>query len=517
MTNNTPLRRSALGSVYARFANPAFALLTLSMITWAGCAVPQPRGAGKLSRIVEPTTQRGYWLYLPKDYVKSDEAGRKSRSWPIVVSFHGMKPFDSARAQALEWQQESDRYGFVTVAPELGAPDLFQEFPLRSVHPEFQKDERCTLAILDHVVSTTGADPTHTLATGWSSGGYMAHYMMNRHPDRFTALGVRQANFSAAVLDYANASRSKYHPIFIANTENDFAVCKRESKEAVQWYHNNGYRNVAWVYIKNLGHERTPDLAADFFARVAGVKANRPSDVLVKRQAIDGNPDGLALLAGKFVGVQSPTGSSSVQFASAAPNVPSAPPVRPQPTPPRNPQSLPFARPATPPQPRPTGAAPTPTYLSPEPARPVTVARLPRSAAPAAASFAQPPAPAALRPPTVSTATPARQAPAAPTPPRERAMVSIRVSSAIGMEPLYLGFSADCPSEWQDRADFLWTLNGDPVCNGINGQKTLSTPGEHTLGLLVVTPDGSEHRAYRLIRVLPRISASGHAVDTAGG
>jgi hypothetical protein len=151
---------------------------------------------------------------------------------------------------------------------------------------------------------------------------------------------------------------------------------------------------------------------------------------------------------------------------------------------------------------------------------PVTIATLPKASP--NTERARPPerprnvAAAPGRSQPVSLSTPPRQSPAA-SPPRERNPLSVRVSSAIGMEPLHLGFSADCPPDWHNSADFLWTLNGDPVCNGVNGQKTLSEPGEHTLGLLVVTPDGGEHRAYRLIRVLPRISATGYAVDNPSG
>lgn len=505
----------ARSALRRRILHPFFGLAVLSLSTWAGCAVPQPRGEGKLQRIVEPTSKRGYWLYLPKEYIALDDSARRSRRWPLVVSFHGMKPFDTAKAQACEWQQESDRYGFVVVAPELGAPDLMQEFPLESVTPELANDERTSLAILDHVISTTQADPTHTLATGWSSGGYMAHFMLNRHPDRFTCLGVRQSNFSAAVLDYASTGRSRYHPVLIANTENDFAVCKRESKEAVQWYHNNGYKNVAWIYIKDKGHERTPDIAASFFARVSGATPNRPPEVLVTRQAIDGNPEGLALLAGKFSDLRSPP--DGPRFAAAAPTPPR--PILPQPQPASPPRNAPIVTRTTPvarpPAPGPVRNSP-PTNYRMQP--PVTIASVPnpsRSQPEPAPAFTLAQTPNRNQP--VSLSTPPRQAPLASAAARERAPVSVRVSSAIGMEPLHLGFSADCPPDWHSSADFLWTLNGDPVCNGVNGQKTLSEPGEHTLGLLVVTPDGAEHRAYRLIRVLPRISASGHALNTSTG
>ena len=79
-----------------------------------------------------------------------------------------------------------------------------------------------------------------------------------------------------------------------------------------------------------------------------------------------------------------------------------------------------------------------------------------------------------------------------------------------------LSFSADCPADWRRSADFLWTFNGDPVCSGVNGQRTITEPGEHTLGLLVVTASGQEHRAYRLVRVLPHIESTRYPADADG-
>ena len=258
----------------------------------AGCGVPQKAGHGKLSYVVEPSTKRGYWLYLPKELVESAEPKRADRLLPLVVSFHGMKPFDCAKSQAREWQTEADRYGFIVIAPELRALDVLGQFPVRRLNRAFERDEETTLAILDHVFETTPADPRKVLSTSWSSGGYMAHYMLNRHPLRFTCLAVRQSNFSAAVLDGDRTPASRRHPLLIVGTQNDFAICRRESKRAVEWYQQHQYQSVSWITLRALGHQRTPDVAADFFARVAGVRPRRASEVLARRQVIDGQLQG---------------------------------------------------------------------------------------------------------------------------------------------------------------------------------------------------------------------------------
>jgi hypothetical protein len=56
----------------------------------------------------------------------------------------------------------------------------------------------------------------------------------------------------------------------------------------VEWYKQHAYQNLAWFTIKGLGHDRTPELVASFFGRVAGARAKQPSPVLAARQVIAG-------------------------------------------------------------------------------------------------------------------------------------------------------------------------------------------------------------------------------------
>ena len=272
---------------------PALALASVALSA-LGCAVPQPAGEGRLSRVIETSTRRGYWLYLPKDCVGAEggDSSRSTKVRPLVVTFHGMKPFDCAHAQAREWEAEADRYGFIVVAPELQAMDVLGQFPVRSVDRALKSDEEATLAILEHVFATTPADRHNVLSTSWSSGGYVAHYMLNRHPDRFTCLAVRQSNFSGSILDSERTPQSLDHPILIVSTEYDFPICKRESNEAVEWYRQHTYRALSWLRLKALGHARTPEVAADFFACLAGVAPSRPSEVPARQPVLDGEIGG---------------------------------------------------------------------------------------------------------------------------------------------------------------------------------------------------------------------------------
>ena len=504
-------------------------VLGLSLL-WpsVGCVVGQPHGLGKAASIVEPTTKRDYWLYLPAPYVSASDEERRARRWPLVVTFHGMKPFDNARWQAHEWEQEADRYGFIVIAPRLNAPDVLAEFPLKRVHPAMKRDEEATIAILDHVGRTTRADMSNVLSTGFSSGGYMAHYMLNRHPDRFTCLALRQANFSSSVLDASATGRSRHLPILVVYTENDMAICKAESQEAIQWYEKFAYPNIGWVKLKALGHVRTPDIAADFFGRAAGVSPLRTPAVLAQRQALAGNSKGMAFLMGKPAastpvasreptprtgfsdGADPPPVTAGVPATSSGPRSELPPQIR------SSPRAEPIARTS---RPEPASDA---VYASNDRRFDYSRAELgarqtpPRQPDPRLAGSTRTPSDRsrpAPRSPQADPRSAKRPAPQnrAVTPPRDfrydygdaNEAIAIRVSSAIGIQPLHLGFWADCPRDWQRTANFAWTLNGQPVANGVNGQKTIADDGDHTLGLTVTTPDGKQYRTSRRIRVLP--------------
>ena len=231
-------------------------VVALMLHAVCGCAVPQKPGKGLCTREIEPETRTPYYLYLPEDYVRNKGRREDHTRWPTVVTFHGLRPYDDAHPQVREWQEEADRYGFVVIAPELRTCDsLTMQFPLRDpTLPYVQQDERAVLAIMDEVFRRTNADPARVLATSFSSGGYMAHYLVNKYPERFTTLAVRGSNFSPSMLDPARVSRYRNMKVGIFFGENDFKVCRDESLQAVDWYRRNRFQVVAKM-VKGLGHE----------------------------------------------------------------------------------------------------------------------------------------------------------------------------------------------------------------------------------------------------------------------
>jgi poly(3-hydroxybutyrate) depolymerase len=253
--------------------------ILLSVIALAigigGCAIPQPPGHGSQFLMQEPQAKRNYYLYLPTGYTPN-------RAWPLVVTFHGMRPFDSAPAQAKEWQNVADRYGYIVVAPDLINSDLFMQYPLRSVSGTVTKDEQNVTNVIQYVIDHCNIDRNRIYATSWSSGGYLMHYYVNRHPDMFSAMCARGSCFSEPILDSGNAQKmsTRHFPILIYYCENDLPGIQKESEQAIGWYQGNGFKVTSRV-VPGKGHERVPDLAAEFFALTsiseAPAQAHSPS------------------------------------------------------------------------------------------------------------------------------------------------------------------------------------------------------------------------------------------------
>ncbi len=441
----------------------------------AGCIVGQPPGNGQVMFLHEPTTDAGYWLYLPEDYVAQPDKMLTGKKWPVVVTFHGMKPFDDDHSQIQQWQQEADRYGFVVVAPQLCTPDLLYEFPFRHITDELKRDEVNTIAILEHLTTVADIDPNAVLSTSWSSGGYLAHYMANTHPDWFSCVAVYQSNFAEAIMDPARVPEYRDHKIAIFFTENDFDVCQEESKRGAQWYARQGF-DLTFAKFRSLGHERTPSVAASFFAKTCGATAKTPPTELVRLQVrevpLDAEEATSLTVADTRNARRQPipvdrsanSASQSRDGKGDSRNRTVKPSNGTRPTPSdRNRATRPAPREAKPLETRPTQA-------------PLTRERTPER---------------------TTTATP---------PPVQVPHVRLRLSSTIGIAPLLVSYSAVVPGSKRRGAYFLWTDNGEAIANGINGQTYLTRPGDHKIEVTMTTADGKQYRASQTVTVLERIT-----------
>jgi poly(3-hydroxybutyrate) depolymerase len=515
--------------------------LTAASITLSGCAVPQPPGKGQLNRLKEPTTGRGYWLYLPEDYVAQNGRRPDGRKWPLVMTFHGMKPYDNSKPQAREWEEEADRYGYVVCAPDLIVCDSLLPFPVHS-GSLLDKDEQAILAIMDDVFRKTDADPSQVLSTSWSSGGFVAHYMVNRHPDRFSCLSTRQSNFNGEIMDPNRFARYRNMPIGLYYTTNDFGVCKRDTLRAIAWYKEFSATRLEAGQVQAFGHERTPEVAADFFARVCGATPKTPPTKLA-RIRIDEVPLEALAKAAPSNGVptkpvprahrtditnysdsslftasqradqsrsRNTNGSSGILFNRNARNTAGPESDRNSPYGPTSLRQENLNR-----RGRSEPAAGRTGDADPSGSRALT-----NGDGPSGATGGMPPQtngdPSSFheyrRPVYIPPArTPNRPTPRRQTPRRQAARnaripMSVEVSANLGIAPLLIDYAVKLPTEHERGADFLWFDNDMPIGNGPSGQKVLTQAGEHRISVLVVTKEDRELRASTNVTVLAPIT-----------
>ncbi|NIA07592.1 MAG: prolyl oligopeptidase family serine peptidase [Actinobacteria bacterium] len=232
----------------------------------------QNPGIGTQFTVSDARINSKYYLYLPYGY-------DINKSYPLVVTIHGFVPFDTADRQIREWQSTADKYGLIVVAPVLGTSNQVMLW-LNEVGAGVKRDEQVVMGVLDHVLSHTAADPDRVLITGWSTGGFLMHYLANQHPDRFAAICSRGSCFNPRVLNEDNARLmgQRRFPVMIFYGQDDGLNIKLDSDYAIKWYKERGFAVESFVIPQTpripgvpLGHNRQPELAATFFLRVTGL------------------------------------------------------------------------------------------------------------------------------------------------------------------------------------------------------------------------------------------------------
>lgn len=247
--------------IFLGMASKALLFIIILSINLTGCNIfiTQPQGLGIQTTHRLKATQSRYYLYLPKDYHLVDKCG-------LIVTIHGMKPFDDAFSQCREWQEQADKHNLVICAPILKSPDLFSPLPLNKITDTLKQDEQNIISILKYLSQSSWFDPQKVAITSWSYGGYISHYIFNKYHYLFSHLIARQSNFSEKLLNEDEVQFYKNKGIAIFYGEHDFPLCIKESERAIEWYSSHG---VEPFVVKQSGkyHQRTPEVAADFFVK----------------------------------------------------------------------------------------------------------------------------------------------------------------------------------------------------------------------------------------------------------
>ena len=250
------------------------ALMALTAILCAGCPVNQKPGAGTKFDLVEAQSGKTFYLYVPAGY-------NLNKRWPVAMTIHGWRPFDSAESQIREWQRTADKYGLIVIAPKVWNSGAFMKFRLDEITPSVQEDVDAMMRMLDYTLAHTASDPDRVLITGWSTAGYLVHYLGNRHHERFAALCARGCSFNPNILDedVAKKMAQQGFPTMIFYGTDDYLNIKIGSKWAIDWYKQMGFNletmvipQATFIPALGFGHNRQPDIAAEFFIRTTGLK-----------------------------------------------------------------------------------------------------------------------------------------------------------------------------------------------------------------------------------------------------
>jgi len=236
--------------------------MTVPKATWlmvlatvAGCAVPQAQNTPSWQRReLDPVTGRAYYIYVPSTY-------EHSRPSPVIVSCHGTPPYDIAEHHIREWKMLGEQHGCIVVAPELIATDgLIGDGPIVGM----LDDERFILSMISLLGYRFNVDRANIMITGFSGGGFPTYWVGLRHPDIFSAVVARSANFSENNLDGWYPPEAVSQSVMVYHTENDPGSIRGQSRRAIKYLQSKGFR-VEVAVIPGLGHERRPDVAMRFF------------------------------------------------------------------------------------------------------------------------------------------------------------------------------------------------------------------------------------------------------------
>ena len=215
---------------------------------------------GKVNFQREPTTGRTYHLYIPTNY-------NPKRSYPLVVTAQGTFPFDQAAGQRDRWIDVAERYGLIVCSPDFDGATGYLSIPQDRPAPELVRDEKAAVAIVKEVMSRYTINRNAVMITGWSGGGYPAHFIGLRHPEIFRSIIGRAANFNEHLVTDDVAQRARHMHIYVFFGDGDLPGFSQMNRDANFWYTIRGFRNFV---IRRLpgGHDPNQMEATRYFLNI---------------------------------------------------------------------------------------------------------------------------------------------------------------------------------------------------------------------------------------------------------
>ena len=234
---------------------------------------------------------RNYYMYIPTTYTPK-------KAWPLVVSAPGTFPFDSSPGTRDSWIDQAEKLGFIVCCPDFDTANGLMN--VKADQPKLAKDLEAVIHILDEVRQRYKVDPNGIFSTGWSGGGYPAHYLTLKRPDVFRGVIGRTANFSEDLVDDETARKARHRHVFCFFAKSDLAGIPEQNRRAHFWYTARGFLNFKIEEVPG-GHAKNNDLAAQWLtkivtawpvARIQASKAAGPAPLTVDFRALASDANG---------------------------------------------------------------------------------------------------------------------------------------------------------------------------------------------------------------------------------
>jgi poly(3-hydroxybutyrate) depolymerase len=242
------------------------ALVALAALLATGCGTDNWRRTdgsivtGKVNGQREPTTGRMYHLYIPTTY-------KPQRAYPLVVTGHGMFPWDEAAGQRDRWTDVAERYGLIVCSPDIDSSTAFLGVPTDRPASELLRDEKAILAIVKEIQGRYNINRDAIMITGWSAGAFQAHFIGLRHPDIFRAIVGRCGNFNDHLVTDEVANRARHMHVYVFYGEADWPGFSGQSRDASYWYTLRGFKNF-FIHSMPGGHDPNQLEAARYFLNI---------------------------------------------------------------------------------------------------------------------------------------------------------------------------------------------------------------------------------------------------------
>ncbi len=240
-------------------------ILALGMAS-AGCGPDAWRRSdgtiitGKVNGQKEATTGCTYHLYIPTTY-------NPKHPYPLIVTGHGMFPWDEAAGQRDRWVDVAERYGLIIAAPDCDSATALLGIPTDRPAPELVRDEKAVVGIVKELESRYNINRDAIATSGWSAGAYMAHFVGMRHPEIFRCIISRCGNFNDHLVTDEEALRARHMHVYCFFGESDWPGFAAQSRDANFWYTFRGFHNFV---IKAMpgGHDPNQIEAARYFLSI---------------------------------------------------------------------------------------------------------------------------------------------------------------------------------------------------------------------------------------------------------